>query len=86
MAPQLERLTRREREVLALLAVGHTNRQVAGLLHISVRTAESHRASLQRKLELRSRSELVRVALANGLVGSDHDRPARLARLDSDPA
>lgn len=63
MAPDRDTLTRREREVLALLVLGHTNREIAGLLHISIRTAEFHRASIQRKLGLGTRSELVRFAL-----------------------
>ncbi len=64
-------LSRREREVLRLLVLGHTNRQVAELLHISVRTAESHRASIQRKLGLSLRSELVHFALVNGLLETE---------------
>jgi two-component system response regulator NreC len=71
MVPGLQSLSRRERQVLGLLALGSTNREVAQLLHISVRTAESHRASLQRKLGLTMRSELVRYALAEGAL--DHD-------------
>ena len=68
MTPLVEQLTRRERDVLTLLALGHTNREVGELLHISTRTAEFHRASIQRKLGARSRAELVRVATAAGLV------------------
>ena len=71
MAADRDALTRREREVLGLLALGHTNREVADLLHLSVRTAEFHRASIQRKLGLGSRSELVRFALQHGLFESD---------------
>jgi two-component system response regulator NreC len=84
MAPQLDRLTPRECEVLALLAIGHTNREVAKLLHVSVRTAESHRASLQRKLDLRARSQLVRFAFASGLMGSDRFESTTPATVDSD--
>jgi DNA-binding CsgD family transcriptional regulator len=69
MAADPEALSRREREVLGLLALGHTNREIADLLHISIRTAEFHRASIQRKLGLTARSELVRFALAQGVVG-----------------
>ncbi len=61
-------LTDREREVLRLLALGHTNQEIAGLLYISVRTAETHRAHIMRKLRLDSRAELVRHALAHGLL------------------
>lgn len=63
-----ERLSDREREVLRLLALGHTNQEIATLLFISVRTAESHRANVLDKLGLGSRAELVRYALAHGLL------------------
>lgn len=58
----------REREVLRLLALGHTNQEIAGMLYISVRTAETHRAHIMQKLGLSSRAELVRYALDNGLI------------------
>jgi two-component system, NarL family, response regulator NreC len=61
-------LSDREREVLRLLALGHTNQEIAKKLHISVRTAESHRAHIMQKLRLSSRAELVRYALAEGLL------------------
>ena len=61
-------LSEREREVLRLLALGHTNHEIAKLLYISVRTAETHRAHIMRKLDLSSRAELVRYALAEGLL------------------
>jgi two-component system, NarL family, response regulator NreC len=61
-------LSEREREVLRLLALGHTNQEIAGLLFISVRTAETHRAHVMQKLGLSSRAELVRYALDHGLV------------------
>ncbi len=64
----LERLTPREVEVLCLLAQGHTNSQVAELLHLSTRTVESHRANIRAKLGLSSRAELVRFAVQNGLL------------------
>jgi DNA-binding NarL/FixJ family response regulator len=53
-------LSEREREVLRLLALGHTNQEIAKLLYISVRTAETHRAHIMQKLRLSSRAELVR--------------------------
>jgi two-component system response regulator NreC len=59
-------LTPREHEVLELLAVGYTNREVADELSISVRTVETHRASILAKLELRTRADLVRYARATG--------------------
>lgn len=61
-------LSDREREVLRLLALGHTNQEIATMLYISVRTAETHRAHIMQKLQLSSRAELVRYALAEGLL------------------
>ena len=61
-------LSEREREVLRLLALGHTNQEIAKLLFISVRTAETHRGHIMQKLGLGSRAELVRYALAQGLL------------------
>jgi two-component system, NarL family, response regulator NreC len=61
-------LSEREREVLALLALGHTNQEIAAQLYISVRTAETHRAHIMQKLGLGSRAELVRYALDHGLI------------------
>jgi two-component system, NarL family, response regulator NreC len=61
-------LSPRETEVLRLMALGHTNREIAEQLSLSVRTVETHRAHLQQKLGLTSRSELTRYALENGLL------------------
>jgi len=61
-------LSDREREVLRLLALGHTNQEIAEQLYISVRTAETHRAHIMQKLRLSSRAELVRYALDQGLM------------------
>lgn len=61
-------LSDREREVLRLLALGHTNQEIAKELFISVRTAETHRAHIMRKLGLSTRADLVRYALANGYL------------------
>jgi two-component system response regulator NreC len=61
-------LSHRELDVLRLIALGHTNGEIAGQLHLSVRTVETHRAHIQQKLRLNSRSELVRYALERGLV------------------
>ena len=61
-------LSEREHEVLQLLALGHTNQEIAERLFISVRTAETHRAHIMRKLRLGSRAELVRYALAHQLL------------------
>lgn len=61
-------LTEREREVLQLVVLGHTNRQMAEMLGISMRTVEAHRASLLRIIGVKSRAELTRFALDAGLV------------------
>lgn len=61
-------LSTREHEVLQLLALGHTNQEIAEQLFISVRTAETHRAHIMRKLGLRSRAELVRYALKHHVL------------------
>jgi DNA-binding NarL/FixJ family response regulator len=61
-------LSEREREVLRLLALGHTNQEIAKTLYISVRTAETHRAHIMQKLRLSTRAELVRHAISEGLL------------------
>jgi DNA-binding NarL/FixJ family response regulator len=64
----LSMLTHREREVTQLLAEGKSNKEVASVLGISVRTAETHRTNIMRKLGCQSFSDLVRYALRNGLI------------------
>jgi two-component system, NarL family, response regulator NreC len=61
-------LSDREREVLHLLALGHTNQEIAKQLFISVRTAETHRAHIMQKLRLTTRAELVRYAIAHEML------------------
>ena len=61
-------LSERETDVLRLIALGHTNAEIAEQLYISVRTVETHRAHIQQKLGVSSRAELVRSALSRGLV------------------
>jgi two-component system, NarL family, response regulator NreC len=61
-------LSDREREVLRLLVLGHTNQEIAEKLFISVRTAEAHRAHIMQKLRLSTRAELVQYALGKGLL------------------
>jgi len=61
-------LSEREHEILRLLALGHTNQEIANQLYISIRTAETHRAHIMQKLHLSTRAELVTYALANGLL------------------
>jgi two-component system, NarL family, response regulator NreC len=70
-AAESDPLSEREREVLRLLALGHTNQEIAEQLYISVRTAESHRAHIMQKLRLSTRAELVRYALSHGLLADD---------------
>ena len=69
-APQREDdpLSDREREVLSLLALGHTNQEIADRLVVSVRTVEAHRAHILTKLRLSTRAELVRYAIDAGLL------------------
>jgi two-component system, NarL family, response regulator NreC len=67
----LDQISEREVEVLRLVALGHTSREIADMLILSVRTVESHRAHLQGKLGCASRAELVRYALDHGLLGAD---------------
>jgi DNA-binding NarL/FixJ family response regulator len=66
--PQRNRLTTREREIVQLLAEGKSSKEVAVALGISVKTAETHRANIMRKLELHSVSELVRYAIKNQII------------------
>lgn len=61
-------LTGREREVLQLVAEGHSSTRVARRLSISVRTAEAHRANVMRKLRLKNHTALIRYALARGVL------------------
>lgn len=62
------KLSEREREVLKLIAQGYTNKEIADMIFLSVKTVETHKAHIMDKLELRSRAELVRYALDNGLL------------------
>jgi two-component system response regulator NreC len=67
-ADPLEALGDRDRELLRLLALGYTNREIGEQLYLSVRAVEVNRAKLLEKLELESRPELVRFAIANGII------------------
>jgi two-component system response regulator NreC len=67
-AAEADPLSEREREVLRLLALGHTNQEISAQLFISVRTAETHRAHIMQKLRLTTRAQLVRYALSQGLL------------------
>jgi DNA-binding NarL/FixJ family response regulator len=70
-AETMPALSRGEQHVLLLLVLGHTNADVARLCHISLRTAEMHRAHIQRKLDRHTRAELVEYAREVGLVRFD---------------
>jgi two-component system, NarL family, response regulator NreC len=70
-SPELEPLSERERDVLHLLALGHTNQEIGDKLFISVRTVDTHRAHIMQKLRLDTRAELVMFALANGVIGAE---------------
>ena len=61
-------LTPREREIVQLIAEGHSNKRIAHLLHISLKTAESHRAHMNRKLKVHTTAGLVRYAVRNRIV------------------
>jgi len=67
----IEQLTPRQRDILRLVALGHTNREIATLLEISVRTVEVHRFNLMRRLEVRNVAQLLRRALQMGLLSKN---------------
>ncbi|MPN55412.1 Oxygen regulatory protein NreC [bioreactor metagenome] len=67
-SPNEEKLTTREREVLMYLAEGKTNREIADLLHVSIKTVGTHRQNLMRKLGLETIADLVKYAIRKGLV------------------
>ena len=68
-------LSEREHEILRLLALGHTNQEIASQLYLSVRTVETHRAHIMQKLRISTRAELVRYALERGML----EQPGGLA-------
>jgi DNA-binding NarL/FixJ family response regulator len=68
-SPALEPLSERERDIVHLLALGYTNQEIGKRLFISVRTVDTHRGHIMRKLQLETRAELVMFALANGVIG-----------------
>ena len=69
------KLSEREGEVLRLIALGLTNAEIAERLYLSVRTVETHRAHIHRKLDIRSRAELVRFARAAGFLNDEAPTP-----------
>ncbi len=66
-----DRLTGREREILKLIAEGHTSRKIAGMLSISIKTVQSHRMKIMEKLDMHNRTELIKYAMRKGLVSLD---------------
>ena len=64
----IDLLTSREREVLQMLAEGKTNKEIAGVLNLSVYTVDAHRGRIMEKLNLHSINDLVRFALRNGVI------------------
>lgn len=70
-APPLERLTARQREILQLIAEGHTTQEIAQILNIGVKTVETHRMQLMERLNIHDIAGLVRFALKSGLVTLD---------------
>jgi two-component system response regulator NreC len=71
---RLDGLTEREQEILALIADGLTNRQIAEQLVVSVKTVETHRTNLMQKLDLHDRTELVKYAIRKGLISLEPDQ------------
>ncbi|HKZ51270.1 MAG TPA: response regulator transcription factor [Dehalococcoidia bacterium] len=69
---RLDQLSDREKEVLKLLAEARSNRDIAELLHLSVKTVMSHRASIMEKLDIHNRTELVKLAIRAGLTDVGH--------------
>jgi two-component system response regulator NreC len=66
--PPYDPLTNRKRQVLQLIAEGKTSKEIAVILGVTVKTAESHRSTLMKKLDIHSTAELVRYAIRRGLV------------------
>jgi len=64
-------LSDREREILKLIAEGKTNKEIAEMLYLSVKTVQAHRANLMRKLGMHDRTELVKYAIRKGIIGLD---------------
>lgn len=66
-----DRLTSREREVLKLVAEGHTNKEIADILVVSVKTVLGHRTKIMEKLDIHNRTELIKYAIRKGLISVD---------------
>jgi DNA-binding CsgD family transcriptional regulator len=68
-----DRLSLREKEVLRLIVESKTTREMAGILHLSTKTVEKHRASMMNKLELHTLPELIKYAIRKGLIEIEED-------------
>jgi DNA-binding NarL/FixJ family response regulator len=68
----LDTLTPRQREVLQLVVQGYSNKDIAGLLEVSIKTVEAHRAQIMETLDLHDLPGLVRFAIRNGLISAEH--------------
>ncbi len=66
-----DRLTAREREILKLVAEGHTSRKISDMLHISFKTVQGHRLKIMKKLGIYNRTELIKYAMRKGLLSTD---------------
>lgn len=66
-----DHLTQREREILQLVAEGHTNREIADLLTVSIKTVQAHRANLMEKLAAHDRTDLVKHAIRMGMIAAE---------------
>ncbi len=66
-----DQLTAREREILKLIAKGHTSREIADMLFVSLKTVIGHRSKIMEKLNLHNQSELIKYAMRKGLVSLD---------------
>ena len=73
--PQPKKLSRREREVLRLLAQGHANQQIADTIGVSVKTVETYRRRVSEKLGLKGRAQLYRFAAEAGILDADASAP-----------
>src|SRR6202041_315860 len=83
-APKLPKLTPREREVIQLLAEGKSSKEVASLLNLSTKTAETHRSNIMRKLGFHSIRDLVVYAVKNNII--QVQIPTEVATSGDDPA
>jgi two-component system response regulator NreC len=86
LAPGDVSLTDREREVLTLLAEGYTCREIADNLIISIKTVETHKANIMKKLNLHKRAELVRYAISRGMLRLDFDEAIEFVSPVRSPA